>query len=192
MKKNRRFPNIDDIFDSFKTIVEMIDTYFFVETSKPTFLLFRGKRRTNIHSFILHVLVACVNPVTFLVMWMDGFLKWQLTEKLLIHFKWVLTNKEKDYIPLFWVLDKQWLLAGECSEFEYSPEIRHFWWIRELAKMVFLKNWSDSLNSPSFANLVCSDSPDSLTFANLVSSDSPDSRKPSFASNKRIWRVWRI
>ena len=60
---------------------------------------------------------------------------------------------------------KQWLLAGEFSEFV-------------LPKMVFLKNWSDSLNSPSFSNLVCS--------------DSPDSRKPSFASKKRIWRVWRI
>jgi hypothetical protein len=92
----------------------------------------------------------------------------------------------------FWVLFKQWLLAGEFSEFEYSPEIHHFWRIRVLAKMVFLKNWSDSLNLPSFANLVCSDSPDSPTFANLVSSDSPDSRKPSFASNKRIWRIWRV
>jgi hypothetical protein len=87
---------------------------------------------------------------------------------------------------------KQWRLAGEFSEFEYSPEICHFWRIRVLPKMVFLKNWSDSLNSPSFANLVCSDSPDSPTFANLVSSDSPDSRKPSFASNKRIWRIWQI
>jgi hypothetical protein len=64
---------------------------------------------------------------------------------------------------------KQWLLAGEFSEFEYSPEIGHFWQIRVLAKMVFLKNWSDSLNSPSFANLVCSDSQDSPTFANLIS-----------------------
>ncbi len=58
--------------------------------------------------------------------------------------------------------------------------------------MVFLKNWSGSLNLPTFANLVCSDSPDSPTFANLVSLDSPDSQKPSFASNKRIWRVWPI
>ncbi len=89
----------------------------------------------------------------------------------------------------FWIQLKQWLLAGKFSEFEYSPEIRHFWQIWVLAKMVFLKNWLDSLNSPSFANLVCSDSPDSPTFANLVSSDSPDSRKPSFASNRQIWRT---
>ncbi len=95
-------------------------------------------------------------------------------------------------VVIFWDFCKQWLLAGEFSEFEYSPEICHFWRIRVLAKIVFLKNWSDSLNSPSFANLVCSDSPDSLTFAKPFCEDSPNSRKPSFASNKQICRVWQI
>jgi hypothetical protein len=32
---------------------------------------------------------------------------------------------------------KQWPLASEFSEFEYSPEIHHFWRIRVLAKMAF-------------------------------------------------------
>ncbi len=90
------------------------------------------------------------------------------------------------------VFCKQWPLDSEFVEVEYSPKICHFCRIRVLAKMAFFENWSDSLNSPTFANLVCSDSPDSPTFANLVCSDSPDSQKPSFASITRIWRVWRI
>jgi hypothetical protein len=70
---------------------------------------------------------------------------------------------------------KQWPLDSEFIEFEYSPEIRHFWQIRVLAKMAFLGNVPDLPDSPTFASLVCSDSPDSPTFANLVCSDSPDS-----------------
>jgi hypothetical protein len=64
---------------------------------------------------------------------------------------------------------KQWPLDSEFVEFEYSPEIRHFCRIRELAKMVFLENRSDSLNSSTFANLFCSDPLNSSTFVNLFS-----------------------
>ncbi len=113
---------------------------------------------------------------------------------------------------------KQWPLAGEFVEFEYSPKIRLFWRIRVLAKMVILENWPvsihsptftnlfwlDSIHSPTFANLVCSNSPDSPTFANLLCPDSPDS--PTFAkglfwekcdsprhiptSNSPFWWIW--
>jgi len=55
---------------------------------------------------------------------------------------------------------KQWPLDSKFIEFEYLPEIRHFWQIRVLAKMTLFENGSDSLNSSTFANLVCSDSPD--------------------------------
>jgi hypothetical protein len=76
---------------------------------------------------------------------------------------------------------KQWPLDSKFIEFEYSPEIRHFWQIRVLAKMTLFENGSDSLNSSTFANLVCSDSPDLPTFAKPFCKDSPDSRKASFA-----------
>jgi hypothetical protein len=76
---------------------------------------------------------------------------------------------------------KQWPLDSEFIEFEYSPEICHFWRIRVLAKMTLFENGSDSLNLSTFANLVCSDSPDSTTFAKPFCKDSPDSRKASFA-----------
>ncbi len=58
--------------------------------------------------------------------------------------------------------------------------------------MVFLENWSDLLNSPTFANLFCSDSPDLLTFAKPFCEDSPDSRKASLASFTRIQRIWQV
>jgi hypothetical protein len=44
---------------------------------------------------------------------------------------------------------KQWPLASEFSEFEYSPEIRQFWRIRVLAKMAFFGNLSDLPDSNS-------------------------------------------
>jgi hypothetical protein len=68
------------------------------------------------------------------------------------------------------------------GEFEYSPEICYFWRIRVLAKMALFENRSDSPDSSTFANLVCSDSQDSLTFANLVCSDLQDLPKASLAS----------
>ncbi len=41
---------------------------------------------------------------------------------------------------LFCIITKQWLLAGEFSEFEYSCETRRFWRVRVLAKICrFLK-----------------------------------------------------
>jgi hypothetical protein len=39
---------------------------------------------------------------------------------------------------------KQWPLAGEFSEFEYSPKIRHFWRVLEFAKMRDSPNFCDS------------------------------------------------
>jgi hypothetical protein len=61
---------------------------------------------------------------------------------------------------IFSVFTKEWPLLSEFSEYEYSPEIHHFWQIRVLAKMAFFGNVPDSPESPIFANLVCSDSPD--------------------------------
>jgi hypothetical protein len=98
---------------------------------------------------------------------------------------------------------KQWLLAGEFSEFEYSPEIRHFWRVRVLAKTAVFRNMRDSpdlptfakpccadspdsSDSPRFAKSCCADSPDSPTFAKPCCPDSPDSRKASLASVTRI------
>ena len=37
-------------------------------------------------------------------------------------------------------LIKQWPLAGEFVEFEYSPKIRHFWRVRVLAKTAIFRN----------------------------------------------------
>ncbi len=74
---------------------------------------------------------------------------------------------------LLFTITKQWPLDSEFIKFEYSPEIHHFWRIRVLAKMALFENRSDSPDSSTFANLVCSDSPDSSTFANLFCSDSP-------------------
>ncbi len=44
-----------------------------------------------------------------------------------------LTIHSKKLCPLR-VFCKQWLLAGEFSEFEYSRETRRFWRVRVLAK----------------------------------------------------------
>ncbi len=44
---------------------------------------------------------------------------------------------------------KQWPLAGEFVEFEFSPKIRQFWRIRVLAKMAIFGNLSDSPDSNS-------------------------------------------
>ena len=50
---------------------------------------------------------------------------------------------------------KQWLLAGELVEFEYSPKICQFWRIRVLPKMAIFGNLSDSpdSNSPNCVTL---------------------------------------
>jgi hypothetical protein len=53
---------------------------------------------------------------------------------------------------------KQWTLNSEFIEFEYSPEICHFWGIQVLAKMAFFGNVLDSPDLPTFTSLVCSDS----------------------------------
>jgi hypothetical protein len=40
----------------------------------------------------------------------------------------------KNKIFFLWVVIKQWLLAGEFSEFEYSRKTRRFWRVRVLTK----------------------------------------------------------
>jgi hypothetical protein len=52
---------------------------------------------------------------------------------------------------LIGLLNKQWPLAGEFVEFEYSPKIRQFWRIQVLAKMAIFGNLSDlpDSNSPN-------------------------------------------
>ena len=74
---------------------------------------------------------------------------------------------------------KQWLLAVEFSEFEYSRETSRFWRVRVLAKTAVFWNVRDSPDSPTFAKPCCADSPDSQTFAKSWCADSPDS--PTFA-----------
>jgi hypothetical protein len=121
--------------------------------------------------------------------WASGVFHNMLIAKIFISlFRWGLLI----LLRILVVILKQWPLDSEFIEFEYSPEICHFWRIRVLAKMAFFRNVPDSPDSQTFASLVCSDSPDSTTFANLVCLDSPESRKPSFASITRIWRVWRV
>jgi hypothetical protein len=64
-----------------------------------------------------------------------------------------LKNKRKDereYCPegamvqFLKVKTKQWLLAGEFSEFEYSPNICRFWRVLEFAKTSDPPNFCDS------------------------------------------------
>jgi hypothetical protein len=77
------------------------------------------------------------------------------------------------------VRSKQWPLAGEFIEFEYSPKIRRFWGVRVLAKRAIFGNMQDSPDSPPFAEPFTEDSPDSPTFAKPFTEYSPDS--PTFA-----------
>ncbi len=99
-------------------------------------------------------------------------------------------------LTLFCVLFKQWLLAGEFSEFEYSHETRRFWRVRVLTKTAVFRNVRDSPDSPTFAKPCCADLPDSQTFAKSCCADLPDS--PTFAkpccadspdSQKGVWQV---
>ena len=76
-------------------------------------------------------------------------------------------------------LSKQWPLAGEFVEFEYSPKIRQFGECEYSPKCSFLENGSDSIHSPTFAKPCRADSPDSPTFAEPCCADSPNS--PTFA-----------
>ncbi len=59
-----------------------------------------------------------------------------------------------------YVITKQWLLASEFSEFEYSRKTCRFWQVRVLATMAFLGNMQDSPDSPTFAKPCCADSPE--------------------------------
>ncbi len=88
-------------------------------------------------------------------------------------------SKNYQKMPFFCQIFKQWLLAGEFSEFEYLPEIRHFWRVQVLAKTAVFRNMRDSPDSPTFAKPCCADSPDSPRFAKSCCADSPD--LPTFA-----------
>ena len=81
--------------------------------------------------------------------------------------------EKQDYL----LYTKQWPLAGEFVEFEYSPKIHHFWRIQVLAKMVIFENWPDSIHSPTFANLFWSDSIHSPDICQPLSPDSIHLRK---------------
>ncbi len=114
----------------------------------------------------------------------------------LIEWKKVGMPSERSSAGCNWL--KQWLLAGEFSEFKYSRETRRFWRVRVLAKTAVFWNMRDSPDSPTFAKPCCTDSPDSPTFAKSCCADSPDS--PTFAKlvartrqtrERRVWQVLR-
>jgi hypothetical protein len=48
-------------------------------------------------------------------------------------------------------ITKQWLLAGEFSECEYSAKNINFWRVLALVKIAFFGKLQDSLDSPTFA-----------------------------------------
>jgi hypothetical protein len=83
---------------------------------------------------------------------------------------------------------KQWLLAGEFSEFEYSRETRRFLKCARLARLADIRQ--AVLRGLARLADICQPfteySPDSPTFAKLCCVDSPDSRKASLASFTQI------
>jgi hypothetical protein len=83
---------------------------------------------------------------------------------------------------------KQWPLAGEFSEFKYSPEISQFWRIRVLAKMAFFGNVSDS---PDILQAVLRGISDSPRFAESHFCEKCDSPCQICASNSQFLRIWR-
>ncbi len=76
-----------------------------------------------------------------------------------------------------WVISKQWPLAGEFVEFEYSPKIRQFGEFEYSPKWPFPPFWPDSIHSPAIRQLL---SPDSIHLTDIrqpLSLDSIHSRK---------------
>jgi hypothetical protein len=89
----------------------------------------------------------------------------------------LVTVGKKSRYRKFQVYTKQWPLAGEFVEFEYSPKIRQFWQIRVLAKMAILENWPDSIRSPDIRQPFSPDSIHSPDIRQPLSPDSIHSRK---------------
>jgi hypothetical protein len=67
---------------------------------------------------------------------------------------------------------KQWPLAGEFVEFEYSPKIRQFVKFEYSPKCPFSPFWPDSIHSPDICQLL---SPDSIHLPDIRQPFSPDS-----------------
>ena len=86
------------------------------------------------------------------------------------------------------VLNKQWLLAGEFSEFEYLCETRHFLKCARLARLADIRQavLRGLARLADIRQPFTEYSPDSPTFAKPCCVDSPDSRKASLASFTRI------
>ncbi len=77
----------------------------------------------------------------------------------------------------FWVETKQWPLAGEFVEFEYSPKIRQFGKFEYSPKWPFPPFWPDSIHSPANRQLLSPDSIHSTDIRQPLSPDSIHSRK---------------
>ena len=75
------------------------------------------------------------------------------------------------------VKTKQWLLARELSEFEYSCKTCRFWQVRVLAKMAVFRNMQDSLDSP--------------TLAKGHFREKCDLPRQIHGSNARVLQIWR-
>jgi hypothetical protein len=94
------------------------------------------------------------------------------------------------------ILIKQWLLAGEFGEFEYSPKIRRFWRVRVLAKTAVFRNTRDSPNSPHSPSRFASTrqtrrhSPNRFARTRQTRQHSPSRVARTRQTRKR--RVWRV
>ena len=100
---------------------------------------------------------------------------------------------------------KQWPLAGEFVEFEYSPKIRQFGKFEYSPKWPFPPFWPDSIHSPAIRQLLSPDSIHSTDIRQPLSPDSIHSTHDTFAgirqnetrirhiraSNSPFWRIWR-
>jgi hypothetical protein len=76
-----------------------------------------------------------------------------------------------------WVYSKQWPLAGEFVEFEYSPKIRQFGEFEYSPKWPIWRVWPDSIHSPAILQLLSPDSIHSTDIRQPLSPDSIHSRK---------------
>ena len=85
---------------------------------------------------------------------------------------------------------KQWPLAGEFVEFEYSPKIRQFGEFEYSPKWPFPPFWPDSIHSPDIRQPF---SPDSIhstldTFADIR--QNVTRIRHIRTSNSPFWRIW--
>ncbi len=103
-----------------------------------------------------------------------------------------------------WECNKQWPLAGEFVEFEYSPKIRQFVEFEYSPKWPFWRVWPDSIHSSAIRQLLSPDSIHSTDIRQPFSPDSIHSTLNTFAdirqnvtrirhirtSNLPFWRIW--